>query len=143
MLKNCPNVNTQTLQKHAFFLYLVENKILSMKDNKNNLYTIRKQKGLSQKDIAEMLGVSYQQISFLENGDRQLTDAWLERLSKALNCTKAEILGEAPVLTQREAAFLDMLRQLPAEGQLDIMTELHHKIEQLKTNKANIEKKIV
>lgn len=103
-----------------------------MKDNKNNLYTIRKQKGLSQKDIAEMLGVSYQQISFLENGDRQLTDAWLERLSKALNCTKAELLGEAPQYTRREMAFVDLFRRMSDSEQLELLDQLLQKDEDKK-----------
>lgn len=109
----------------------------------NKIKEIRKKKKLSQERLGNMVGTTKQHIGRLESGKSNLSDVWLERLSKAFNCTKAEILGEAPVLTQRESAFLDMLRQLPAEGQLDIMTELHRKIEQLKTNKANIEKKII
>ena len=109
----------------------------------NKLKEIRTKYKISQAELARRLDTTQGQVCRLEISTRQLTENWLERLSKALGCTKAELLGEAPTLTQRESAFLEMLRKLPAEDQLDIMAELHRKIEQRGTNETNIEKKIV
>lgn len=81
------------------------------KDKKNVLYEMRIRKKMTQKDIADATGTTANQISRLENGDRELTPKWLERLSKALNCSKGELLGEAP-LSDDARAVLDMYEQL-------------------------------
>lgn len=84
------------------------------KDKKNVLYEMRIRKKMTQKDVADATGTTANQISRLENGDRELTPKWLERLSKALNCTKGELLGEAP-LSDDARAVLDMYEQLSAD----------------------------
>lgn len=86
---------------------------------KTALYKIRKEKGLSQPELAERIGTTTQQISKLENGDRKLAPEWIDRLSKALQCSKAELLGEeAPEqLTNREKALLEIFRNLPEREQ--------------------------
>lgn len=84
------------------------------KDKKNVLYEMRIRKKMTQKDIADATGTTANQISRLENGDRELTPKWLERLSKALNCSKGELLGEAP-LSDDARAVLDMYEQLTAD----------------------------
>lgn len=81
------------------------------KDKKNVLYEMRIRKKMTQKDVAEAIGASVQQISKLENGERKLAPEWLDRLSKALNCSKGELLGEAP-LSDDARAVLDMYEQL-------------------------------
>ena len=81
------------------------------KDKKNVLYEMRIRKKMTQKDVADATGTTANQISRLENGDRELTPKWLERLSKALNCSKGELLGEAP-LSDDARAVLDMYEQL-------------------------------
>ena len=90
-----------------------------MKKNieKNPIYALRQKRGLTQKDIAEAIGTTANQISRLENGDRKLAPEWLERLSQALGCTKAELLGETPgeYLTPEERALLDSFRSLSPE----------------------------
>ncbi len=78
---------------------------------KTALYKIRKARGMSQKQLAEAVNASNQQISCLENGDRKMAPEWIERLSKALNCSKGELLGEAP-LSDDARAVLDMYEQL-------------------------------
>lgn len=103
---------------------MTENKILLMKKNykKMPIYNIRLARGLTQKDIAEAIGTTANQVSRLENGERKLAPEWLERLSKALNCTKAELLGEEPAepLTDQERALLDLFRSLPDERKKDV-----------------------
>lgn len=78
---------------------------------KNFLYTLRKQRKLTQKQLAELVNATPGQIYFLESGERKLSPEWLERLSKALNCSKGELLGEAP-LSDDARAVLDMYEQL-------------------------------
>ena len=96
-----------------------------MKKNikKTPLYDLRQKKGLTQKDVADAIGTTANQISRLENGERKLAPEWLERLSKVLNCTKAELLGEEPTetISERERAFLEMFRNLSEREQNSIM----------------------
>lgn len=95
-----------------------------MKKNskKTQVYNIRLARGLTQKDIAEAIGTTANQVSRLENGERKLAPEWLERLSKALNCTKAELLGEEPSipLTAEEQAVLELFRSLSEEKKKDV-----------------------
>ena len=84
------------------------------KNKKNPLYAMRVQKKMTQKDVAEAIGASVQQISKLENGERKLAPEWLERLSKALNCSKGELLGEEGV-SEEEREILDMYKNLTPE----------------------------
>ena len=84
------------------------------KDKKNVLYEMRIRKKMTQKDVADATGTTANQISRLENGDRELTPKWLERLSKALNCSKGELLGEEGV-SEDEREILDMYKNLTPE----------------------------
>lgn len=84
------------------------------KDKKNVLYEMRIRKKMTQKDVADATGTTANQISRLENGDRELTPKWLERLSKALNCSKGELLGEEGV-SEEEREILDMYKNLTPE----------------------------
>ena len=93
-----------------------------MKKN-SALYRLRKKAGLSQRELADLCNTSSVQICNLENGNRTINENWLERLSVALNCTKAELLGEEPAeqLSAREKAFLEMFRNLSEREQDGIM----------------------
>lgn len=84
---------------------------------KTALFEIRRKKELTQKNVAEGINASVQQISALENGERKLSPEWLERLSKFLGCTKAELLGEAPQqeLDEDERILIETFRQLAPE----------------------------
>lgn len=89
---------------------------------KSALYQLRKKSGLSQRQLAELCNTSSVQICNLENGNRTINENWLERLSKALKCTKAELLGEEPAtpLTAEEQAVLELFRSLSAEKKKDV-----------------------
>lgn len=52
----------------------------------------RKKIGMSQAQLAELLGTSQPQIRRLEAGDRKLTKEWAERLAGPLETTAAELL---------------------------------------------------
>jgi transcriptional regulator with XRE-family HTH domain len=58
----------------------------------SNLKELREKKGLTQSQLAELAGTSQPQIRRLENGDRELTVAWAERLAGPLNTTPVGIL---------------------------------------------------
>jgi len=57
-----------------------------------SLRALREQKGLSQAKLASLAGTSQPQIKRLEDGERELTKAWAERLAPHLGVTAEEIL---------------------------------------------------
>lgn len=63
----------------------------------NKIKEIRKIRGLSQKELAKMIDSTSVNISYLEISKRGLSQKWLDKLSKALNCTKAQLLGEQSI----------------------------------------------
>lgn len=87
----------------------------------NRIKEIRKEKRLSQERLGDIVGTTKQHIGRLESGKSSLSDVWLERLSKALGCTKAELLGETPVLTPQDKALLDLYNDLPEEHKETIL----------------------
>lgn len=108
---------------------------------KTPVYDLRKKRGMTQRQIAEAIGASVQQVCALENGERKLAPEWLERLSKVLDCSKAELLGEdAPErLSEREKAFLDMFRNLSEREQDGIMAAFNVLAQHNPTKKAENE----
>lgn len=63
----------------------------------NKIKEIRKIRHLSQKELADIVGTTSVNISYLEISRRGLSEKWIEKLSKALNCTKAQLLGEQSI----------------------------------------------
>lgn len=61
----------------------------------NRIAELRESAGLSRIELAEMLGVTPQQIGYLEKGQRKLTVPWMNKIAKALKCDPADLL--APV----------------------------------------------
>lgn len=70
----------------------------------NRIREIRDSLHLSQEELADRMGTSYQQVSRLERGERKLTDEWLDSLSKALGCSKSSFLVEAIIEGAQTAA---------------------------------------
>lgn len=89
---------------------------------KTQIYSLRQKKGLTQRQIAEAIGTTPTQVSKLENGTRKLAPEWLERLSSALGCTKAELLGEEPEagLNPEELKLLEDFRALDPDKKENI-----------------------
>ena len=58
-----------------------------------NMKTIRKQKGLSQKDLADRLGVTPAMVSAYENGKRLPKLQNIKRIAAALGCTGDDLIG--------------------------------------------------
>lgn len=64
-----------------------------------NLKKIRKKLGLTQHDVAEQLGVSFETYNKLENGKRQLTHKRMLQLAAIFNCSVESLLGGAPSIS--------------------------------------------
>lgn len=60
----------------------------------NRIRVLRKNKGLSLEELAELVGTSYGQISHLEKETRGLTVTWMRRIALALECRPADLLQE-------------------------------------------------
>ncbi len=63
----------------------------------NKIKALREAKGWSMETLAQACDppVTASQINKVEKGETRLHEGWLRRLSRALDCTMADILGEA------------------------------------------------
>lgn len=59
----------------------------------NRLSEYRKRAGLTQRELADKLNVTQQTIWYYEHGKREMKSSVLIALSKALDCSIAELLG--------------------------------------------------
>lgn len=60
----------------------------------NRIKALRKQKGMTMKELADEIGTSQQQIDRLEKSHRRLTVDWMEKLSSALQCEVTDLIKE-------------------------------------------------
>ncbi len=63
-----------------------------MTDAPNRIKELRKLASMSQGDVAALVGTTTTQISRLEQGHRQLTQKWMDRIAPALGCKPADLL---------------------------------------------------
>ena len=70
-------------------------------NNGYRIATLREQRGLSQKELANRLGVSQSQVGHWESGKRRIQDEWLIELANFFDVTTDYILGRAS-LTDKE-----------------------------------------
>lgn len=86
-----------------------------------NLKKRRKDKKLTQVELAHKSGVSQQAISFIESERNTPSEGTLKLLAKALDCTIAELIGETAVdqdgLSPSERQLILDYRHLTPEGQ--------------------------
>lgn len=59
----------------------------------NRIKELRLQRNLSLQDLADLAGTTKSQISRLENADRRLTDQWMIRLARALECAPVDLMA--------------------------------------------------
>ncbi len=110
-----------------------------MKENKfgNKLKEIRKRKGLSQIQLAEMLGVSYQQIQKYESGKNRISLDRLIDLLQRLDISVAEFFDDNMIrspqsgynisLSDKDETFLRKFQTLDEESK-DIIIKLIDKL---------------
>lgn len=74
-----------------------------------NLASLRKQKGLSQKELAQELGISSQTISNIENKSAYPTFTNLEKIAKFFNASPIELIGSQKeiVLSENNNQIID------------------------------------
>lgn len=76
----------------------------------------RQQAGLSQERLAEMVGVTFQQIQKYENGHTTLNILKLQQIAKALNYPVKDFFQDAPDdkfrLTVQEGELLQAFRKI-------------------------------
>jgi transcriptional regulator with XRE-family HTH domain len=78
--------------------------------------SLREERQLTQSDLADRLGMSYQSYWKIENGKTELTITRLNQIASILNCTIAELMG---FYTKDDSKNEDQIRlkQLEAEVQ--------------------------
>jgi transcriptional regulator with XRE-family HTH domain len=91
----------------------------------NHLRSLREAKGLTLEQIASALGTTNQQISLLEHGKRQLTVAWLTRLSAVLDCHPwALVDGSTTSLSASERDLVARVRRLNPSDRDELTSRL-------------------
>lgn len=94
----------------------------------NKIKEFRKKKGLTQKELGELIGVKYNTISSYENGTNSLDQNVLYKLSKALDCKMDDFFpsGEIDVSDELERALM-MTKNLQTDDIL-FLKELIEKV---------------
>lgn len=82
----------------------------------NNLIRLRKEKGLSQEELADKLSVSRQAVSKWERGEALPDTDNLIRLAKLYNVSIDELVGYTPDKSQTAAGDTDNDEQTSASG---------------------------
>ena len=90
---------------------------------------LRKERGLTQVQLAQMLGVSQQTVTSFEKGRRRVPVSQLVPLSKALGLSVEDLLGQERTARKRGptpklARQLEQIRQLPRAKQRFVMEML-------------------
>ena len=81
---------------------------------KNRIRELRKNKGLTQVELAEILGVTQTAIYKLETGASDLDTKWMEKLSIALEVKPYELLPlewQPTPISEKEQQILDIVRE--------------------------------
>lgn len=85
----------------------------------NRIRELRSLAGMSQQELADLVGCSKMQISGLERGRPQLDVLWMQRLAAPLGVNPGDLLNPADnpaaQISREEAHLLDLFRNAPAE----------------------------
>lgn len=86
-----------------------------------NIKKLRINKGLEQKDLAEMLGISNRTVSAWEHGKATPKMGMIEKMSVIFDCGKLEIIDGEEAKNQSQAkrllTYVEMLSKLSEENQ--------------------------
>ena len=69
---------------------------------------VRKTRGLTQMDLSELIGVSYQQVQKYEKGSDNISVERLKQIAKAVNVPLALFFGSAETVAEPPAAYGNM-----------------------------------
>ncbi len=90
--------------------------VLSKKKVGERVRAIRRERGMTQAELAKLLDTHFTSISQIERGLRGITVQQLVKLALALNVTPNEILlkgnGTSPALSRRRSRILRQLQRL-------------------------------
>lgn len=73
--------------------------------------TIRKQKGLTLRDVADRCGTTPQTVQRMETGNMSVSLTWLEQLAEALGVQPYELLADAALIDGIRALVAAEVRQ--------------------------------
>lgn len=62
----------------------------------NRIAELRRRAGITQRELADRLGITQQAVWYYENGRREIKSGMLIAMSEALGCTVSELLGLEP-----------------------------------------------
>ena len=82
----------------------------------NKIYTLRTEKGISQKELGEMLGVSNKAVSKWENGESMPKTATLLKIAEMFNLDISELMGGEPKQAEADSAQNEEINSLMAEN---------------------------
>jgi DNA-binding Xre family transcriptional regulator len=66
---------------------------VSPTDLPNNIRELREKRGFSITKLADHIGTSHATISGLELGQRQLTEEWMRKIARVLDCAPADLMS--------------------------------------------------
>lgn len=93
--------------------------------------------GLSQTDLADYIGVRFQQIQKYESGKNQIPATRLEELAEALGVSVLMLLRDPNNTTEQSedcAELLDLFLRLPQSHRAEILFQLRAKSARLREN---------
>ena len=76
---------------------------------------IRKSRGLTAKELGELVGKAESTINLYENGKREPDFETLLKMSEVLNCSTDSLLGKNAGLTNEEEHLLWLFRQFSSD----------------------------
>lgn len=84
------------------------------------LKEIRKERGLTTQQLADLAGMSQSYVSDIENGRKTLNARRMEQLATALGVSPLDLLAD-PGLSEKISRHLEVLRQLPEDDREAVM----------------------
>lgn len=103
-------------------------KLLSSKEIGEKVRLLRKHAGITQEKLAELVGVSFQQIQKYENGSTKLNTDKLQQVANALKVPASAFFGddtyEKSPLSDREKKLIKAFRSLDDEDLQDCLVKL-------------------
>jgi len=122
-------------RQHGAMVTMTPEETAFFKDLGARIAALRRDRGLTQTQLGEMIGVSQQQIVSFEKGRRKVPASALPKLSRALGVTVEELIGvktkpgkRGP--TPKLQRQLERLQQLPRSKQRFITEMLETVLQQ-------------